>query len=369
MISDFLGSGATGPPQPVHLIIVGNPSADHGNRPFYLNNNIWQWSLQIERSLGKDFVTSIGYVGSAASHIDEPVALNNPNPGVGDVQSRRPFPFYVDSANPNQLLPWGDSQTYSASVSSNYNALQLRADKRYSHGLSFGASFNYQACFGIGYGANEGGGFGTRFPQDPYDRKADYGRCNIDQRFRFVLSHIWEIPWLRNAKGLTGAVLGGWAINGIIELQSGLPVTVTQTGDSQNTGSSSSPRPNVVAGQSVDRVMSDRTLAHWFNTAAFVRSICNGCPGPGIYMPPLGYGNAGVALFDAPAQKTWDFALFKDFRIKEGHRLQFRWEAFNFLNTPQFTAPVASLGDSNFGRITSTLLNNREIQLGLKYYF
>ena len=174
---------------------------------------------------------------------------------------------------------------------------------------------------------------------------------------------------MRNAKGLTGAVLGGWAINGIIELQSGLPVTVMQTGDSQNTGSSSSPRPNVVTGQRVDRAMPGRTLAHWFNTAAFVRSICNGCPGPGLYVPPLGYGNAGVALFDAPAQKTWDFALFKDFRIREGHRLQFRWEAFNFTNTPQFSAPSASLGDSNFGRITSTILNNREMQLALKYYF
>ena len=109
---------------------------------------------------------------------------------------------------------------------------------------------------------------------------------------------------MRNAKGLTGAVLGGWAINGIIELQSGLPVTVMQTGDSQNTGSSSSPRPNVVTGQRVDRAMPGRTLAHWFNTAAFVRSICNGCPGPGLYVPPLGYGNAGVALFDAPAQRV-----------------------------------------------------------------
>src|SRR5205807_7183851 len=64
-----------------------------------------------------------------------------------------------------------------------------------------------------------------------------------------------------------------------------------QNGDSQNTGSSSNPRPNVVTGQSVARVMSDRTLTHWFNTAAFVRSICNGCPGAGIYIPPLGYGN------------------------------------------------------------------------------
>jgi hypothetical protein len=83
----------------------------------------------------------------------------------------------------------------------------------------------------------------------------------------------------------------------------------------------------------------------------------------------LGYGNAGVTLFDAPGQKTWDFALFKDFRIKEGHRLQFRWEVFNFTNTPQFSAPSRSLGSATFGRITSTLSNNREMQFALKYLF
>jgi hypothetical protein len=84
---------------------------------------------------------------------------------------------------------------------------------------------------------------------------------------------------------------------------------------------------------------------------------------------PKGYGNAGVSLFDAPGTKTWDFALFKEFRIIEGYRLQFRWEAFNFLNTPQFANPSAQLGNANFGRITSTSISNREMQFGLKYRF
>jgi hypothetical protein len=115
--------------------------------------------------------------------------------------------------------------------------------------------------------------------------------------------------------------------------------------------------------------MEGRTANNWFNTNAFVRSKCDGCPGDGVFLGPKGYGNAGVALFDAPAQKTWDFALFKDFGIREGHRVQFRWEAFNFLNTPQFSAPSRSFGSSNFGQITSTITNNREMQLALKYIF
>ena len=94
-----------------------------------------------------------------------------------------------------------------------------------------------------------------------------------------------------------------------------------------------------------------------------------GATGEGLYLGPKGYGNAGVSLLDAPASKTWDFALFKEFVITEGHRLQFRYEAFNFLNTPQFAGPDRMLGSATFGRISSTVINNREMQFGLKYMF
>jgi hypothetical protein len=221
----------------------------------------------------------------------------------------------------------------------------------------------------VGYGVNEGAGYGPNVPQNPRDRRADYGRSNIDQRLRFVFSHVYEIPWMRNQPGLAGLLLGGWSVNGIIQLTSGLPVTVTQVGDAHNTGPSSAQRPHVAQGAAVTRVWSDRTPDQWFPTGAFVRSKCDGCAGEGIFLGPLGYGNAGPGLFDAPALKTWDFALFKEFRIREGHRMQFRWESFNFTNTPQFSAPGRSLGGADFGRITSTVINNREMQFALKYTF
>jgi hypothetical protein len=242
-------------------------------------------------------------------------------------------------------------------------------EKRYAGGLTFHGSFNYQKALSVGYSVNEGAPYGSNGIQDPNNRETDRGRSSIDQRFRWVFSHVWEIPWLRSEQGWKGWILGGWALNGIISLQSGLPVTVGQSGDAQNTGPGSSPRPHVAAGQKVERAMPGRTIDRWFNTAAFVQSKCNGCAGEGIYLGPKGYGNAGTFLFDAPGQKTWDFALFKEFRLREGHRLQFRYEAFNFLNTPQFNAPSRSLGAADFGRIGSTVLNNREMQLGLKYLF
>jgi hypothetical protein len=364
----FAGTPAAAGPQAI--VMLGNLQADRGGRSLYLNNDVWQWTAEIQRSFGQDFVTAVTYVGSAGSNIDMPVQnWNNPDPGLGAVQSRRPVPFYVDSRAPDVLLALGTVRRLETWTSANYNALQLRAEKRYSSGLTFHTSFNYQRNNSIGYSINEGGPYGTNYTQDPRNRQADYGRSQIDQRFRFVFSHVYELPFFRNSTGFTRLFLGGWAVNGIIQLTSGLPVTVGQTGDSQNTGAQSAPRPHIVAGQKVDRVMEGRSIDRWFNTAAFVRSKCDGCAGEGIYLGPKGYGNAGVSLFDAPAHKTWDFALFKEFLIKEGHKLQFRYEAFNFLNTPQFNAPDRSLGSATFGRISSTIINNREMQFGLKYMF
>ena len=330
----FAGTAAQ---SPTALLMLGNVRADNGNRSRFQNNDVWQWTAELERSFGASLVTGFAYVGSKGTHIDTTVSnFNNPDPAPGNIQARRPIQSWVDSLNPDRVLPLGTLRYLDSATNSAYHALQVRAEKRYSHGLTFVGSFNYQKAIGVGYSVNESGPFSSNVPQDPRNAKGDRGRFNLDQRFRFVFSHVWELPIFRNERGLKGFVLGGWAINGIVQLTSGFPVTINQSGDSHNTGAASTPRPHVAPGQSVGRVMEGRSLDRWFNTAAFVRSKCDGCAGDGLFIGPKGYGNAGVSLVDAPAQKTWDFALFKEFRIRERHRIQFRWEAFNFLNTPQF---------------------------------
>src|SRR5260221_4379662 len=292
----FAGSPAGG--GPAALVMLGYLKADHQNRSVYLNNKIWQWTAELERSFGQSFVVGAAYAGSAGSNIDMPVQnWNNPDPGLGVVQNRRPYPFYVDSTAPDVLLPLGTVRRLESGTSSNYNSMQLRAEKHCSHGLTFNASFNFQKALSIGYSVNESGQFGTNYTQDPRNRKADYGRVQIDQRYRAVFSHVWEIPWMRNLKGPQGWVLGGWSINGILEFTSGLPATVAQTGDSQNTGPQSNPRPNIVAGQPVARVIDGRSLDRWFNTAAFPPSQGAGCAGEGPLLGPNGTGTAAAARF------------------------------------------------------------------------
>ena len=197
----FAGSPVGG--GPAALVMLGWTKADRDNRSMYLNNKIWQWTTEIERSFGQNFVTGIAYVGSAGSHLDMPVQnWNNPDPGLGAVQNRRPYQFYVDSRDPEHAASARDRTP--ARV---LDELQLscaaaaRAEKRYSRGLTFNASFNFQKAMYIGYGVNEGGPYGNSFTQDPRDRLADYGRSQIDQRFRFVFSHIWEIPGCVMTKG------------------------------------------------------------------------------------------------------------------------------------------------------------------------
>jgi hypothetical protein len=363
----FAGSSTQ---SPAALLMLGNEQASNGNRSRFQNNDLWQWTAEIERIWGRNLVTGVAYVGSKGTHIDTTrTNYNNPDPGLGDIQARRPIQSYTDSAAPDKVLSLGTLRYLDSSSNSSYHALQLRAEERSSQGLTFVASFNYQKAIGVGYSVNESGPFSNNVPQDPRNINGDRGRFNLDQRFRFVFSQVWELPVFRNRRGIIGAVLGGWAVNGIVQLTSGFPVTVNQSGDSQNTGSTSTPRPHVAPGQKVDRVMEDRTLSRWFNTDAFVRSKCNGCSGEGLFIGPLGYGNAGVGTFDAPGQKTWDFGFFKQFRLHERHLIQFRWEAFNFLNTPQFSAPGRTLGNATFGQISSTITGNREMQFGLKYSF
>jgi hypothetical protein len=148
-------------------------------------------------------------------------------------------------------------------------------------------------------------------------------------------------------------VLKNWSFNGIVTYQSGFPFTVTQSGNTQNTGAGTQ-RPDYVPGVSPD--LDNPDPARWFNTDAFARAVNK-------------YGNVGRNTLRQPALKGWDIGVFKEFPVTEGHRFQFRWEVFNLWNTPQFRAPVSQLGNASFGRITSTWLDNRQIQFALKYLF
>ena len=206
--------------------------------------------------------------------------------------------------------------------------------------------------------------------QNPRDRRADRQRYGFDVTHNAVLNYVYDLPFFRNSRGVTGFVLGGWQSSGVITLRTGTPFTVY--GGSLNTGFNSYP----------DRVADGRlgdaaTRELWFDPAAFRRTDCN-IPNR---LDLCHYGNSAPDALVSPGVHSFDLSLGKNWRISplgEGGRLQFRAEAFNAFNTPQFGVPnglgLASLDSvipdaPRVGEIRSLRQPMRIFQMGLKLYF
>ena len=300
-----------------------------------------QWSASVQRQLSESTVLELAYVGSQASHLDNSRNLNDAPPGSVPLQPNRPYPM------------WGAIRYLASDAKSYYQSMQVRGERRFSRGFSFLASYTWAHNIDQAYGTNESLPFtpGGAQNQDCFAcERADSG---FDYRHRFVTSYLWNIPSPSDWRGPLRFLFGNWSFNGVVTYQTGFPFTVTQSGNTQNTGAGTQ-RPNYVPGQNPE--FDNPTPLRWFNTDAFVRAVNQ-------------YGNVGRNTLRQPGIKTWDIGLFKEFPVTEGSRVQFRWEAFNLWNTPQFRAPVAQLGNPNFGQITSTWLDNRQMQFALKYLF
>ena len=160
------------------------------------------------------------------------------------------------------------------------------------------------------------------------------------------------IEKIRTGNPVADAVFGGWSVGSIVTLTTGTPATPGVQGNPANVGGGD--RPDVVAGQ--DWKKNNPTPEEWWNTAA-------------LAVPEaLTYGNAGKGILRIPGTSMWDFSAYKTFRFSEKYSAQFRFEAFNFTNTPNFGTPNTTVGNRNFGRITGAD-NPRNLQLGLKFIF
>ena len=181
----FAGSPVGG--GPAAIVMLGWTKADRDNRSMYLNNKIWQWTTEIERSFGQNFVpVSPMSEAPGRTSICRYRTGTIPTPALARCRTGGPTRSMWTPARRIRCFRSGRYAGWSPGRNSNYHAVQARAEKHYSRGLTFNASFNFQKAMYIGYGVNEGGPYGNSYTQDPRDRLADYGRSQIDQRFRFV---------------------------------------------------------------------------------------------------------------------------------------------------------------------------------------
>ncbi len=302
------------------------------------------WNFGVQHDFGAGFVLDTTYVGNKDTKLWARTWPNQPRPGPGDIDSRRPY------TNVSTIA--GDEPIGNA----NYNGLQMRLDKRFSQGLSILAGYTYAKAITDTQGA-ETGAFVPDL-QDNNNRRANRGLTASDTRHRFTMSALYELPfgnkkrYLADANGVVRTIVSGWQLAGIATFQTGQPLTATLPFDNSNTGEGSK-LPNLIGNPN----NGPKTVDEFFNTAAFAAP------------PQFTFGNEGIDVITGPGIKDVDLSLVKNTPIGERMNLQFRCEAFNVGNHPIFAQPNSTFGTPQFGQITGTRLDNREVQFALKLSF
>ena len=311
----------------------------------YKPSLVYKWSFGFEQQVSS-FVLGADYVGTKGTHLPFFYNLNQTVPGSSSVASRRPIQGISD-INFDSVL--GDST---------YHALQLHADRRFSHGLLLQVSYTYSKTQDDGGEQLDGD---TTY-RNAQNLKIEHSLASFDQRNRFVANFLYELP-IGKAKFVDiqnrylNAVAGGWQTNLIFTDHSGQPFTPELNFNPANTNVGDA-RPNRIADGNLPS--DQRTVQRWFDTAAFIAG------------PSYVFGNAGRNIIIGPGAVNTDFSAFKSFGIPvlgEQGTLQFRAEFFNLFNHPQFALPNATVNIAQGGSITSTNNPMRQIQFALKLIF
>jgi hypothetical protein len=322
-----------------------------------------QYLFNLQRQLTPNWALEAGYLGGASRHLQGFQDVNQAIPGtVGSVGSRMPYPGF---SNIQYVQDGGTGD---------YNSLSLKLTRRFSQGVNVISSYTWSKSIDSASGIRNQG-FDTLYPQNSYCLSCERGLSAFDTRHRMVSSVIYDLPvgkgkLLNITNPVANAITGGWEAGGILTLQTGMPGTPTIGGvDNASTGAGGYDRPNATG---VSPYLNNPTPSRYWDPAAFTEA------------PPGQFGNAGRNSIQGPGIIGFDAEVHKQFRMpyKEGHALQFRFEAFNVLNHPNWQMPnlnilsgaaqrgmPATAAHQNFGVVTATSTAMRQIQLGLKYVF
>jgi Carboxypeptidase regulatory-like domain/TonB dependent receptor len=332
----------------VNFALADNPSgAQSSISPSFRPSYAEQFNLGLEQEFTPlNMVLKVTGVGNLGRRLYNTYNINQAIPGPTALNTRRPL-FAI---NPNV----SDVNFAVTNGLGEYYALQVVADKRMSHGL------NVQLGYAWSHAIDDvplefSGGTAGPTPQDPRFLRAERSNSIIDQRQRLTLTYLWALPFgkgqpFMDRGGPVNWILGGWQTNGLLFSQTGLyfsPVLGTST---TNTGTSS--RPNISG-----TVTYPRTLTNWFSASAF--------SSPAQYT----YGNAGRNSLIGPGRTNFDTSIFKTFPVRDQMLFQFRFEAFNVFNHPQFGMPNVNVGTAQVGSITSIVGNPRNLQASLRFEF
>ena len=331
----------------------------------------YQFSLQIQQSLGEKTVATIGYVGNQNRHQSYRNETNLPSASVLPALIANTVQF-------NNVVPYagfGSINLYENAGNSHYNSLQLSLNSRIHRDLTFQAAYTYSQA--VDSAAGRGSGSDLLSLANPYDRSYGMGPAWFNRNNVFTANFVYDIPAFRHAASRavrTG--FGGWQLSGYITAQSGMPLNVYLGGSAgynglpnwQGNGPGGGNRPNINGAVSYSpapsacKGSSDSTPC-WFTTNVFSQ------PAAGTW------GNVPFDSLQGPGRHNWNLSLFKSFLLSEkrGSNLELRVEGFNIFNHTQFQGSNSggistSFNANNFGHITAAF-DPRVFQLGLKAHF
>jgi len=358
-----------------------------GVQPDMKTPTLISWSLRVQHEVMPDMSLTVGYVGSHGYHELIGIDANEPFPVICPASpcpatypatfpaglSGTPVPagaFYVPTttrANPNIANTW----TWFALGTSNYHALQVDVNRRFSRGLSLRGVYTWSKALDDGDSLNATAAANAPgLVSNPFNLHADYGLATYDVRHIGVINALYTLPFGKgqafgnSLEGWSNALVSGWSVNSIVTIQSGFPFTPQLSYNPSNNGDTRNPvRPFVNPAFTGPVILGKPS--QWFNPNAFLAPPANS----GFY------GNLGRNTFTGPGLATWDFSAFKTTTLRERLAVQFRAEIFNLLNRANFNTPnlitfTSSASGAKVsgtaGAITSTSTTSRQVQFGLK---
>lgn len=354
--------------------------------PNFRDPYVYGSHLSLEHEFAGGFVLKTSWVGTFGHKLYRSEDVNrlfggrDTNNATGAGQS-----FCTHQYRVNCL--YGRIRVWENSVNSNYDALQLVMEKRMAHGVELHANYEWSHSLDERStwhsGSTTSNGAAEGFSMDQARPGLDYGNSIFDHTQSLSLSYVWQLPWLQAQQGFKGHVLGGWQVNGIVSFHTGFPWTPYCSTSSSgkpcdfNRDGISNDRPNQPAfgnknphGNGNAVFESDHPSVNFNPTSFYCGASSSPVAGCSSYTGTAFDGSLGRNTFRGPDFTNFDFSLFKNIKVTERVRFQFRAEGFNVFNHTNLEMPSATFGASTslFGLSTGAF-EARQVQFALKMMF
>jgi hypothetical protein len=346
---------------PTNVFTLPAPISFRGISPDFLNSLVHKWNVALQHEFKGGNALELSYVGNHQAHsLLQPDFNACPNSPISGISC-------------NTLRPYPDIGGISGTASNgfgNYEGMTAKLEKRFSAGWQYMFAYTYGHAL-ANSGTTLSGSNGFTY-LDNTNLSTSYSSAAWDIRHSVVANFLYEFPFGKGKKYLSGnalanAIVGGWQANAIFTFRTGSPFTIR---GNNCVGLWNGCMGQLTTGKQPNAAPSNgRNANEWFDVTAF-----GSFNAAGVFVPntptPGTYGNNGLQTNYAPGQRNVDLSLFKAINFTERFKGQFRAEAFNLANTPQWGTPDNNVYDSNFGRITSTQTGSeRRIQLALRIMF